>query len=256
MLLLSLQNQLLDISVMVTAIKLSLQEKPKLKPKTATTARLSTSGAAMPEQKLLLLTEESSESSFKDTRNTTELTHQLKQKEETEVQKDSDELKRLEKLELNSEVKRLMTRFDQHQNKQKEIDDQHKKDSSEQFKDLHQKVLAEQNRRQEDQKNLALRVSKIQESIQQTISKSQEKVHQTVSQVQESVQQKVSKSDVRDIVKAEVSDLRKSTKAATQEMMESLLGNLYTIRYTKHALTTQSISVYLLISHTAELCSL
>ena len=208
---------------MVTTIKLSLQEKPKLKPKTATTARLSTSGAAMPEQKLLLLTEESSESSFKDTRNTTELTQQLKQKEETELQKDSDELKRLEKqlLELNSDVKRLMTRFDQHQNKQKEIDDQHKKDSSEQFKDLHQKVLAEQNRRQEDQKNLALRVGKIQESIQQTISKSQETVHQTVSQVQESVQQKVSKSDVRDIVKAEVSDLRKSTKAATQEMMES-----------------------------------
>ena len=36
----------------------------------------------------------------------------------------------------------------------------------------------------------------------------------------------------------------------------SLLGNLHTIRYTKHALITQSISVYLLISHTAELCSL
>lgn len=117
---------------MVTTIKLALQEKPKLKPKTATAARLSTSGAAMPEQKLLLLTEESSDSSFKDTRNTAELPHQLKQKEETELQKDLDELKRLEKqlLELNSEVKRLMTRFDQHQNKQKEIDDQHKKDSS------------------------------------------------------------------------------------------------------------------------------
>ena len=109
---------------MVTAIKLSLQEKPKLKPKTTTTARLSTSGAAMPEQKL---------------------------------------------------------------------------DSSEQFKDLYQKGLEEQNRQQENQKNLALRVSRIQKSI----------------------QQKVSKSDVRDIVKAEVSDLWKSTKAATQEMMES-----------------------------------
>ena len=36
----------------------------------------------------------------------------------------------------------------------------------------------------------------------------------------------------------------------------SLLGNLHTICYTKHTLTKQSISVYLLITHTAELCSL
>ena len=36
----------------------------------------------------------------------------------------------------------------------------------------------------------------------------------------------------------------------------SLLGNLHTICYTNHALTKQSISVYLLISHTAEICSL
>ena len=37
---------------------------------------------------------------------------------------------------------------------------------------------------------------------------------------------------------------------------QSLHGNLHTTRYTKHALTKRSISVYLLISHTAELCSL
>ena len=36
----------------------------------------------------------------------------------------------------------------------------------------------------------------------------------------------------------------------------SLLGNLHTIRYTNHALTKQSISVYLLISHSDELRSL
>ena len=36
----------------------------------------------------------------------------------------------------------------------------------------------------------------------------------------------------------------------------SLLGNLHTIRYTNYALTKQSASVYLLLSHTAELCSL
>ena len=36
----------------------------------------------------------------------------------------------------------------------------------------------------------------------------------------------------------------------------SLLGNLHTVRYTNHALTKQSILVYLLTSHTAELCSL
>ena len=38
--------------------------------------------------------------------------------------------------------------------------------------------------------------------------------------------------------------------------VRSLFGNLHTIHYTNHALTKQSISVYLLISHTAELCSL
>ena len=36
----------------------------------------------------------------------------------------------------------------------------------------------------------------------------------------------------------------------------SVLGNLHTICYTNHALTKQSILVHLLISHTAELCSL
>ena len=36
----------------------------------------------------------------------------------------------------------------------------------------------------------------------------------------------------------------------------SLLGNQHTIHYTNHALTKQSISVYLVTNHTAELCSL
>ena len=36
--------------------------------------------------------------------------------------------------------------------------------------------------------------------------------------------------------------------------VRSLLGNLHTIRYTNHALTKQSISVYLLISHSYALC--
>ena len=170
----------------------------------------------------MLLNEEPSEISFKDTHHKTELPHQLKQKEEAEL-KDIDELKRLETqlLELNSEVKKLMTRFDQHQNKQKENDDQHKKDFSKQVQDLHEKVLTEQKKRQEDQKTLTIRVSKIQDNIQDIVSKSQETVHQTVSKVQETVQQKVSKSDVRDILKAEVSEFRKNMTAATQEMLEN-----------------------------------
>ena len=49
---------------------------------------------------------------------------------------------------------------------------------------------------------------------------------------------------------------RRECLVHTVAHVRSLLGNLHTICYTKHALTTQSISVYLLINHTAELCSL
>ena len=130
------------------------------------------------------------------------LSHQLKQKEESELQR--TEIKKLEKQlqEQNHELQRLGMQLEQYRN------------------ELDQKMSVEQTGRQEDQKNLAFRVSTIQENIQQTISRSQETVQQTISKVQESVQQKVSKSDVKDMMKAEAAEVLMNTKPAMQEMVK------------------------------------
>ena len=113
-------------------------------------------------------------------------------------------MKKLEKQlqEQNSELQRLGMQLEQYRN------------------ELDQKMSVEQTGRQEDQKNLAFRVSTIQENIQQAISRSQETVQQTISKVQESVQQKVSKSDVKDMMKAEAAEVLMNTKAAMQEVVE------------------------------------